>query len=131
MDEDLQRDKLLADFFQERIMPLANAARERDQLLFPTGFDKDRESYFVERSDQGDLVAEAEHGRHCGGWRLSRSTVEVRCQKPQERLAPARRELPTFQRAGPEPGAPIHGNSEIAVGFLKRTGARCVVFGIA
>jgi hypothetical protein len=55
MDE---KEKLVADLFAERIMPLAALARERGVEFFPLGFDDRAKTYYVQRDDNGDYIHE-------------------------------------------------------------------------
>ena len=60
MDEN---DKMAADLFAERIVPLAALAREKGVEFFPLGFDDRVQTYYVERTDNGDYIHEIDEAK--------------------------------------------------------------------
>lgn len=59
MDQiDPERETLLRSFYHERLMPLADAAREHGIEFFPFGPDKKAASYYIDRNDDGNYVHE-------------------------------------------------------------------------
>jgi hypothetical protein len=56
MDDKMQMEKVSAAFYRERLLPLAEIAAARGIEFFPPGPDPDRESYYVDRNDNGVYV---------------------------------------------------------------------------
>jgi hypothetical protein len=55
---DTDKEALLKRFYHERLMPLAEKARERGVEFFPLALDTPAESYYIERNDDGNYVHE-------------------------------------------------------------------------
>lgn len=55
---DLQKEELLKTFYRERLLPLAEIARERGVEFFPLAKDEAAESYYHDRNDDGNYVHE-------------------------------------------------------------------------
>jgi hypothetical protein len=53
-----QKEKILRAFYRERLLPLAEKAKERGARFFPPGKDDKAESYYIERNDDGNYVHE-------------------------------------------------------------------------
>jgi hypothetical protein len=55
---DAEKEKMLRAFYHERLMPLVERARESGLEYFPAGPEATADSYFIDRSDNGDYVHE-------------------------------------------------------------------------
>jgi hypothetical protein len=55
---DKQKEELLTAFYRERLLPLAEIARERGIGFFPLSGNTDSESYYKGRDDDGNYVHE-------------------------------------------------------------------------
>jgi hypothetical protein len=53
-----ETEDLLRAFYQKRLLPLAEIARERDIEFFPLTPDKTAASYYQDRNDDGNYVYE-------------------------------------------------------------------------
>jgi hypothetical protein len=53
---DTQKEELLTAFYRDRLLPLAELAKERGVEFFPLGAEVDAESYYKDRSDDGNYV---------------------------------------------------------------------------
>jgi hypothetical protein len=53
-----EKEKLLRSFYAERLLPLANLARERGLEMFPLSGDEGAASYYKERAADGCYVHE-------------------------------------------------------------------------
>lgn len=51
-----ENTEILTEFYHDRILPLAEKARERGVEFFPFGADAAADSYFIDRADDGDYV---------------------------------------------------------------------------
>jgi hypothetical protein len=56
MDDKTQMEKVLATFYRDRLLPLAEIAAARGIEFFPLVPDPLRESYYVDRNDDGVYV---------------------------------------------------------------------------
>ena len=57
MSQDEQRNtKMLVDFYRERLLTLANLAKERRLEFFPLGADSTKSSYFIDRDENENYV---------------------------------------------------------------------------
>jgi len=56
MDDKTQMEKALARFYRDRLLPLAEIAAARGIEFFPLVPDPGRESYYVDRNDDGVYV---------------------------------------------------------------------------
>jgi len=56
MDDKTQMEKVLATFYRDRLLPLAEIAAARGIEFFPLVPDPRRESYYVDRNDDGVYV---------------------------------------------------------------------------
>ena len=55
---DQQKEELLTTFYRERLLPLAELAKERGVEFFPLGAEVNAESYYKDRNDDGNYVHE-------------------------------------------------------------------------
>lgn len=55
---DTEKEKLLSEFFQKRLLPIAESAKSRGVELFPLAPDDAAKSYYLERADDGNYVHE-------------------------------------------------------------------------
>ena len=55
---DIQKEELLKAFYHDRLMPLAEIARERGIVFFPLSDETAVESYYKDRNDDGNYVHE-------------------------------------------------------------------------
>ena len=55
---DIEKEELLKTFYRERLLPLAELARERGIEFFPLTGDAGAESYYKDRNDDGNYVHE-------------------------------------------------------------------------
>jgi hypothetical protein len=56
MNEKTRMDEELVAFYRERLEPLARQAEERGLKFFPVGQDVVRDSYYIDRNDDGNYI---------------------------------------------------------------------------
>lgn len=55
---DSEKDELLHSFYREKLVPLAEKYRAAKRDFFPLKFDENAESYYKDRSDDGNYIHE-------------------------------------------------------------------------
>lgn len=58
MDTNDEKEELLRSYFNERLMPVKEMMLERGVEFFPTSPDSSAETYYVDRTDDGNYVHE-------------------------------------------------------------------------
>jgi hypothetical protein len=64
--QDAEKENLLRAFYRERLLPLAESAKTAGAEIIPLGANPKADSYYLERSDDGNYVHEINSGDLAG-----------------------------------------------------------------